>query len=197
MLRIEHILPDKALLLSRVAPYRGHWRHSARPARIEPVGPGNESVWDYPRPPEIRDADGPVRVACGETGIAASERALRVCETAGAPVYYLPPDDVRMDLLVLKDDVSVCEWKGAAVYYDVALPDGTRVVNAGFAYPDPLDDLGQGFSRIAGWVGFYPGRLACFVGDERVRPQPGQFYAGWVTDRIKGPIKGVPGSEGW
>jgi uncharacterized protein (DUF427 family) len=118
-------------------------------------------------------------------------------ETAGAPVYLFPPDDVRMDLLQANDHVTACEWKGAAVHFDLVMPD-LQVRDAAFAYPDPLDDLGQGYGRIAGWIAFYPARVeACFVGDEQVRPQPGGYYAGWVTDAIKGPIKGDPGTEGW
>lgn len=190
-------LPKKDWLLARVGPSRAAWGRSQRPARIEPAGPGEESVWDYPRPPELRQAPGRVRVVHGGCEIASSDRALRMVETAGAPVYLLPPEDVRMDLLVPNDHVTVCEWKGAAVHFDLVMP-GLRVRDAAFAYPDPLDDLGQGYGRIAGWIAFYPARVeACFVGDEQVRPQPGGYYAGWVTDAIKGPIKGDPGTEGW
>ena len=190
-------LPKKDWLLARVGPSRAAWGRSQRPARIEPAGPGEESVWDYPRPPELRPAPGRARVVHGGCEIALSDCALRMVETAGAPVYLLPPEDVRMDLLVPNDHVTVCEWKGAAVHFDLVMP-GARVADAAFAYPDPLDDLGCGYERIAGWIAFYPARVeACFVGDEQVRSQPGGYYAGWVTDAIKGPIKGDPGTEGW
>ncbi|WP_428482927.1 DUF427 domain-containing protein [Pyruvatibacter mobilis] len=190
-------LPDKDWLLAQVGPSRAAWDRSQRPARIEPAGPGDESVWDYPRPPELRPAPDRARVVHGGCEVAASDRALRMVETAGAPVYLFPPDDVRMDLLQANDHVTACEWKGAAVHFDLVMPD-LRVRDAAFAYPDPLDDLGQGYGRIAGWIASYPSRVdACFVGDEQVRPQPGGYYAGWVTDAIKGPIKGDPGTEGW
>ena len=190
-------LPDKKALLRRVAAHRDKW--GPRPADVapEPAGPGEESVWDYPRPPEVRAAPAFARVVFAGKDIAASERALRIVETAGAPVYYFPPTDVDETVLKATDEISICEWKGAAVYYDIVAND-RRVKNAAFAYPDPLDDLGQGYARIAGWCGFYPGRVdACYVGDEKVDPQPGEVYAGWVTSRIKGPIKGAPGTGHW
>lgn len=191
------ILPDKKTLLRDVAPYRGNW--APRPADVtpEPAGPGEESVWDYPRPPEVRPAPARSRVVFAGETIADSTEALRVVETAGAPVYYFSPADVALDFLSPTDRISVCEWKGAAVYYDIVMETG-RSDLAAFSYPDPLDDLGQGYDRIAGWFGFYPGRVdACYVGDECVTPQPGALYAGWVTKTIKGPIKGAPGTGHW
>ncbi len=175
---------------------RAHWENSPRPAKIEAVSAGEESVWDYPRPPRVRDATERLRIKCGGTIVADTERAIWVCETAGAPVAYFPPEAVQTDLLDATDHVTICEWKGAAVHYDLSA-DGQRIEHAAYSYPDPLDDLDRGFSRIAGWYAFYPSRVACFVGDEGVRPQPGGYYGGWVTDRIRGPIKGARGSGGW
>ncbi|MEO1151216.1 MAG: DUF427 domain-containing protein [Pseudomonadota bacterium] len=204
-------LPPKEQLLRRVAAHRLNWDAGPKPAR-DPAGPGEESVWDYPRPPEVRApgpqtvgpqgprADGAPLVASvifNRKTLARSSRALRICETAGAPVWYFPPDDVDLTMLAQTDAVSVCEWKGAAVYYDVHSHD-LRSRHAAFCYPDPLDDLGMGYSRIAGWFGFYPARVeACFIGREQVRPQPGALYAGWVTGAIKGPIKGDDGTGHW
>ena len=190
-------LSDKAALLARVRPGRAAWRRGVRPDRIEPVGPGEESVWDYPRPPIVVPAPAPIRVARGSAVIAESTRAVEVKETAGAPVPYLPPEDVRTRWLRPNGRVSVCEWKGAAVSWDLLLPSGERVADCAWSYPDPFDDLAEGYAAIAGWFAFYPARLDCRLGGERVRPQPGGFYGGWVTDRVKGPIKGAPGTEGW
>lgn len=190
-------LPDKETLLLEGKPHREKW--GPRPAGVtpEPVGPGEESVWDYPRPPEIRPAPGPARVIFDGKVIAQSDGALRVVETAGAPVYYFLPADVDEGMLCPTDTISVCEWKGAARHYDLVSRD-KQSQEAVFAYPDPLDDLGQGYSRIAGWYGFYPARVdACYVGDEKVRPQPGDIYAGWITDNIKGPVKGGPDTQHW
>ncbi|MEM1193131.1 MAG: DUF427 domain-containing protein [Pseudomonadota bacterium] len=208
-------LPSKDQLLRRVAVHRSGWGAGPKPP-ADPIGPGEESVWDYPRPPEVRPpgpiaapntkdvsmkmaTGGPVvaTVIFDRKTLAKSHRALRICETAGAPVWYFPPEDVNLTMLVETDALSVCEWKGAAVYYDVVSHD-LRARQAAFCYPDPLDDLGMGYGQIAGWFGFYPARVeACFVGREHVRPQPGDLYAGWVTDAIKGPIKGGPGTGHW
>ncbi len=194
-------LPDKNALLAEVRAHRDSWSGGQKPAP-EPAGPGEESVWDYPRPPEIRTVDfgtGPLecRVVLDGRDLARSSRVLRVCETAGAPVYYFPPEDVCTETLKPTSQISVCEWKGAAVYYDI-VGSVHSARNAAFAYPDPFDDLGIGFEQIAGWFGFYCARVdACFVGDEKATPQPGGVYAGWVTHHIKGPIKGAPGTSGW
>lgn len=196
-------LPPKDQLLRRVSRHRTGWDDGPKPDR-DPVGEGDESVWDYPRPPELRPA-GPVahsepviaEVIFDQKTLARSARAIRVCETAGAPVWYFPPEDVAVEMLVETDAISVCEWKGAAVYFTV-VSGALKSEHAAFCYPDPLDDLGMGYGQIAGWFGFYPGRVeACFVNRERVRPQPGEVYAGWVTEAIKGPIKGNPGTGHW
>lgn len=163
-----------------------------RPPRIEP-GPGQESVWDYPRPPRVEPVAERLRVVVGGEVLADTRRGLRVLETAGAPVYYFPPEDVRTGRLVPSPHTSFCEWKGGATYvtYD---HDGRRVENIGWLYPEPT----PGYRAIAGHVAFYAGRVdEAWVGDERATPQPGHFYGGWVTSRVVGPFKGEPGSSGW
>ncbi len=190
-------LPDKAGLLQRVAAARSQWGPRPRDVEPEAAGPGEESVWDYPRPPQIRPAAAPVRVEFAGEIVAASSKALRVVETAGAPVYYFPPSDVFAEHLQETESVSICEWKGAAVYFDLVVRD-RRAVEAAFAYPDPFDEAPCDYRAIAGWYGFYPARVdAAFIGEERVRPQPGGVYAGWVSDAVKGPIKGGPGTAHW
>ena len=191
-------LPSHRELLPRLIPHRAHWGPSPPPGVTPEVpGPGQESVWDYPRPPEVRPVQDRIRVVHRGEVIADSTSALRIVETAGAPVYYVPPADIDMERLEPAEGVSICEWKGAAVYYNL-LVGNERIPRAAFAYPDPLTDLGQGYDRIAGWIGFYVGRVdEVWVGDERARPQPGGVYAGWVTDAIVGPIKGGPGTSHW
>jgi uncharacterized protein (DUF427 family) len=164
-----------------------------QPQRIEP-GPGQESVWDYPRPPRVVESGKHVQVIFNSAVIAESCRAKRVLETAGAPVYYIPPEDVRMELLSPAEGPgSYCEWKGAARYFDVEVA-GTRVARAAWSYPDPNPP----YAAIRDHLGFYAGRIdACYVDDERVTPQPGGFYGGWITHEIVGPFKGEPGTEGW
>ena len=111
-------------------------------------------------------------------------------ETASPPTFYLPPDDVAWDDLVAIAGSSVCEWKGPARYFALAVEPATPVA---WCYPDPSEK----FSALKDFVSFYPGRIACFVDGERVQPQPGQFYGGWITADIAGPFKGEPGTGGW
>ena len=168
------------------------WKHTGqkRPGfAIEP-GPGQESVWDYPRPPAQVQSDDVVEIRNDDTLIARSERAIRVLETASPPTVYIPPDDVNQDHLVSMKQATFCEWKGTASYWALAADPDTAV---GWSYPDPK----PAFEAIRGWFCFYPGRVRCFLGDEEVRPQSGPFYGGWVTYAIVGPYKGEPGSGGW
>jgi uncharacterized protein (DUF427 family) len=164
-----------------------------RPPRIEP-GPGQESAWDYPRPPRVEPVPERIRIVAGGIEIAATSAAQRVLETAGAPVYYLPPADVRTDVLVPAGRTTTCEWKGEAHYWSLRLPDGRVVPNAAWSYDRPL----PGYEAIAGHLAFYASAVdEAWVGGELATPQPGHFYGGWVTSRIVGPFKGGPGSFGW
>lgn len=165
------------------------------PRGVVPVipGPDQESVWDYPRPPRVEHVPERIKVLVGGVSIADSGRALRVLETAGAPVYYVPREDVRMDLLRPSDSSSQCEWKGAASYWSLASGD-LRVDDVAWSYERP----NPAFRAIAGHLAFYAASVdEAWVGDERARPQPGGFYGGWMTSRIVGPVKGEPGSWGW
>jgi uncharacterized protein (DUF427 family) len=152
-----------------------------------------ESVWDYPRPPSVEATARLVRVIFDGKIIADTTRALRVLETSHPPVYYIPRDDVRHEYLVAAKRHSSCEFKGRADYYSIA-HDGRLAVEAAWSYPQPA----PGYERLADHFAFYPGRVdACFVDDERVEPQPGDFYGGWITADIVGPFKGGPGTRGW
>ena len=191
-------LPAKDVLLARARPARRKWDDAFRPPQgVEPAGEGRESVWDYPRPPILAPAPGPIRVEADGHVVASSTGALEAKERASAPVPYLPPADVRAEWLVANGRVSICEWKGAAVSFDLTVPGGPTIPDAAWCYPDPFDDLAEGYAAIAGRFAFYPAKLACFVGDERVQPQPGGFYGGWMTRRIAGPVKGAPGTGHW
>ncbi len=175
----------------------GWWQQSGNfviVRRIErvPPGPGQESVWDYPRPPSLEMCAKEVVVELGGVVVAKTSEAYRVLETSHPPVYYLPPGDVRAEL-VPAGGGSVCEWKGEASYFDV-VAGGVVAPRAAWAYLDPS----EAFRPIAGYVAFYPAAMdRCTVDGEVVRPQPGGFYGGWITDDIVGPFKGVPGSWGW
>ncbi len=153
-----------------------------------------ESVWDYPRPPRVERMSKRVRVVLGGAVIADTTRTWRVLETSHPPVYYLPFDDIAAGALELsRSRGSVCEWKGAASYYDV-VAGGRRADRAAWTYLDPL----PAFESIRGAVAFYPAAMdECTVDGERVEPQPGGFYGGWITSDLVGPFKGEPGTLGW
>jgi uncharacterized protein (DUF427 family) len=160
--------------------------------RIEP-GPGQESVWDYPRPPRVEETAQHVRVVFNGEVIADTRRSRRVLETSHPPVYYIPPQDIRMEYLIETGRRTWCEWKGQASYYSLSVK-GRRLENAAWFYSNPA----PGYEAIQGHVAFYPGRMdACYVDGERVRAQPGDFYGGWITRDIVGPFKGRAGTVGW
>jgi uncharacterized protein (DUF427 family) len=167
----------------------GILRHPER----EPVLPGQESVWDYPRPPAVRAVTHDVRVLHRGVLLAHSPRPLQVLETAHAPGYYLPAEDVAMQLLEPNERRTVCEFKGVARYLDLVMG-GLRVPDAAWTYPDPR----PGYEALAGAVSFYPQRVErCEVDGERVIPLDSGFYGDWPTSRIAGPWKGTPGTEWW
>ncbi len=169
------------------------WKYQGqqRPPFAEVPGPRQESVWDYPRPPAIVTDTRLVEVLHDGVVLARSRATRRVLETASPPTFYLPRSDVDLSRLVAAAGSSFCEWKGAASYWALAAAPEAGAV--GWSYQDAT----AGFEVIEGALSFYPGRVACFVDGERVRPQPGQFYGGWLTNEIVGPCKGAPGSGHW
>lgn len=161
--------------------------------RREPAGPGQESVWDYPRPPRIEPVSRRIQVVLGGRIIVDSRSALRVLETSHPPTFYVSPDDVDLAALRPAFGASFCEWKGQACYFDV-LAGEALAPRAAWSYPQPT----PAFDAIRDRLAFYPAAMdACFVDDDRVRPQPGGFYGGWITSDVVGPFKGSPGSTGW
>jgi uncharacterized protein (DUF427 family) len=162
------------------------------PRRIQPE-PGQESVWDYPRPPALDATVKLVQVEFGGVMLAQTRRAQRVLETSHPPVYYIPPEDVRLDCCQPTARTSFCEWKGMAAYYDLVV--GERHLEAAaWYYPDPTPQ----FEGIRDYIAFYPSRMdACYVDGEPVQSQPGDFYGGWITQDIVGPFKGDLGTWGW
>ena len=168
------------------------------PKRIEP-GRGQESVWDYPRPPRLEAVDRKVKVVFGGVTLAYTTRAKRVLETSHPPVYYIPRQDIQMEFLRGAGHTSHCEWKGRASYYDIATKgeitgEAKSEKRVAWHYPDPVPE----FEGLKDHVAFYPNRMdACWVGGEKVEAQEGDFYGGWITSDIVGPFKGAPGTWGW
>lgn len=152
-----------------------------------------ESVWDYPRPPRLEPSSRRIQVVFAGVTVAETTGAYRVLETSHPPSWYLPPADVRTDLLEPSSRTSLCEWKGRARYWTLRVC-ARAAVDTFWDYPEPT----RRFAPIAGYFSLYPGRMdACFVDDEQAVAQAGDFYGGWITSEIKGPFKGGPGTFGW
>ena len=151
------------------------------PARVERVA-------DYPRPPALVACDQPIEViALGEV-LVQTNVSLRVLETFHPPTVYVPPEAVRLDLLEPAAGRSFCEWKGVARYFSVVVGE-RRLERALWSYPQPT----EGFAALAGWFALYPALMdGCWLDGERVQPQPGGFYGGWITSAVQGPFKGDP-----
>lgn len=164
----------------------------SRPRRIAP-GPVQESVWDYPRPPRLERVGRRLRIEHAGALIADAPDGWRVLETSHPPVYYLPPDAFAPGVLRANDRTSFCEFKGRARYFDLILGD-VVVRDGGWSYPQPA----AAFAPMRDHIAVYASRVeACFVGEERVAAQAGDFYGGWITATIVGPFKGAAGTWGW
>lgn len=156
--------------------------------------PPTESVWDYPRPPRIEADDRHIVVEFAGTHVADTFRAMRILETSHPPVFYIPREDTRQDLLLRSEARTWCEWKGVATYWDLRLDRRCESPQAAWSYENPA----TAFIEITGHLAFYPSRVDhCWVGGEPVIAQPGDFYGGWITSEIVGPFKGMPGTGGW
>lgn len=160
--------------------------------KIKPAA-RQESVWDYPRPPRLEKVNKEIKVVFNDETIALTTNAFRVLETSHPPVYYIPPGDIKMEFLISGIGHSFCEWKGNANYYDLKVKD-KQANKAAWYYSAPTDE----FLEIKNFVAFYAGKMeSCYVEGEKVIPQPGGFYGGWITKDIVGPFKGEQGSFGW
>ncbi len=159
---------------------------------MEPAA-GQESVWNYPRPPRLEKVGERLRVMFNGKTIADTVAGYRVLETSHPPVYYIPPADIGQHYLLTAAGSSWCEFKGHAKYWSLDV-EGRRSENAAWSYPTPT----LAFADIAGYLAFYASRVdECWVGEERVQPQEGDFYGGWITSRVVGPFKGAAGTRGW
>ncbi|MDJ0650281.1 MAG: DUF427 domain-containing protein [Xenococcaceae cyanobacterium MO_188.B19] len=153
-----------------------------------------ESVWDYPRPPRLERSQKQIKIVFNGVTIADTNNSYRVLETSHPPVYYLPPEDIKTEYLSKTDKPgSFCEWKGLAHYYTLKVGD-KQALNVAWSYDNPTAD----FVAIQNYIAFYAAPMdGCYVEGEKVQPQPGGFYGGWITQDLIGPFKGEPGSWGW
>jgi uncharacterized protein (DUF427 family) len=159
----------------------------------DPLLPGRESVWDYPRPPRLEPTTRLLRVVFAGAVVAETRRGLRVLETSHPPTYYFPPEDVDATLLLPGRGTSYCEWKGRAEYRTIRVGD-REALDAAWLYRSPT----RPFAALRDHLAFFPARVdGCFVDGEQARPQGGGFYGGWITGDLAGPFKGEPGTAGW
>ncbi|QJB69468.1 DUF427 domain-containing protein [Parasphingorhabdus halotolerans] len=161
--------------------------------RPNPIAPGQESVWNYPRPAVAEPCSARITIQHQGQIVADTNTSVRTLETSHPPTYYIPASDITPGVLQHAEGSSYCEWKGAAVYYDMVIGD-TILPRIGWSYPSPTKD----FLILRDHIAFYAGPFdRCSVDGETVIPQPGAFYGGWITSKLAGPFKGVPGSRGW
>ena len=161
--------------------------------RPDPVGPGQTSVWTFPRPAIAEACAARVTIEHRGVIIADTMASVRTLETSHPPSFYIPPSAIAPGILRLAEGSSFCEWKGVATYWDLLIGD-LVLSRVGWSYADPS----PGFRSLRDYIAFYAGAFdRCAVDDEKVTPQPGGFYGGWITNALAGPFKGVPGSQGW
>jgi uncharacterized protein (DUF427 family) len=154
-----------------------------------------ESVWDYPRPPRLESSARRLTIVHGGVTIAETSRSQRILETSHPPVYYIPREDIAMELMqVSPRRGTFCEYKGVATYWDLQVPGAKLVEDVAWSYARPSSS----YAALKDHLAFYASRVdECTVDGERVQPQPGDFYGGWITSHVKGPFKGAPGTMGW
>ena len=154
------------------------------------AGLNRESVWSCPRPAITESCAVHLTIKHRGMIVADTRRSIRSLETSHPPSYYVPPDAIARGVLRRAEGSSFCEWKGAAVYWDVLIDD-LVVPKAGWSYPDP----DPRFAMLRDHVALYAAPFdCCGIDVETVVPQPGQFYGGWITSEVVGPLKGVSGS---
>lgn len=162
---------------------------------IKPIKPkpGEESVWDYPRPPKLEECRKHLRIVFNDEIILDTNRSFRILETSHPPTYYIPLDAFKEGVLIPISGTSFCEWKGKANYYDIRVGEETASKCA-WGYLNP----NKTYPQLKNTISVYAHLMdACFVNDEKVQAQEGDFYGGWITTDIVGPFKGAPGTWGW
>jgi uncharacterized protein (DUF427 family) len=159
----------------------------------DPSKPGQESVWAYPRPAVAQACSQHLKIVHRGIVLAETRCGVRTLETSHPPSYYFPRRDIAMEFLLKSARSSICEWKGQAVYFDVTIS-GATLHDVGWSYLSPTPS----FQLLQDYIAFYATPFeACFVDGEKVTPQPGNFYGGWITSSVTGPFKGAPGSMLW
>lgn len=167
-------------------------------SKADPSAGQPESVWDYPRPPRIEPCARHLKIIHHGIVIADTQQSFRILETSHPPVYYIPQQAIAMQWLQRSPSrSSFCEFKGSATYWSLHLPaelGAADVADVAWSYAAPT---GQ-YLALKDHLAFYASRVdSCFVDDEQVKAQAGDFYGGWITSHVTGPFKGAPGTRGW
>lgn len=154
------------------------------------LGSSQELVWGYPRPSRPEDSEKRVKVVFGRVALAYTDYAERVMQTSRPPVYYVPPEDIRMEHLTLAGGTSFCAWKGVA---DLSTGERTEQQTAWF-----YRELVSANDHLKDYVAFYPFLVdACWVGEEKVHALEGDFCGSWTTSDIVDTFEDSPGIWGW
>ena len=118
----------------------------------------DEEIFGHPRDPyhrvDVRPSSREVRVTFAGETVARTRRGLFLFETGLPARYYIPQDDVRMDLLTPTAKSSYCPYKGRASYWSLRVGD-REAADAAWAYLDPLPEC----PRIKGHICFYPEKV--------------------------------------
>ncbi|PSR94003.1 hypothetical protein BD289DRAFT_364014 [Coniella lustricola] len=156
------------------------------------------NVQSFPRPPLLERSPRHLQIKWNGQTIADTTEAYWVLETHHPPTYYLPPSCITAPLTKTSHS-TYCEWKGVATYWALAKPASSNtngkeanavVANRIWSYTNPT----ASFTPIKDYFSFYAGPWDCFVDGEKVEPQPGDFYGGWVTSELDGIVKGRNGN---
>jgi uncharacterized protein (DUF427 family) len=106
----------------------------------------------------LQPADGRTEVRVGGVVLAGSDRATLLLERGCPPRWYLPREDVRLDLLRRSATTTVCPFKGRATYWSYE-PAGAAGADVAWSYEEPV----SGMSAIRGLVCFYAERTTTTV----------------------------------
>ncbi|MDQ4002247.1 MAG: DUF427 domain-containing protein [Actinomycetota bacterium] len=131
----------------------------------------DEEVFVHPRDPyhrvDILESSRHVKVRVNGEVVAETQRPKLLFETGLPPRYYIPPEDVREDVLVESEKTTRCPYKGIASYWSVKA-EGERVEDLIWSYQDPIPEA----AKIKGYLCFFNEKVDLEVdGEEQERPQ--------------------------
>ena len=124
-----------------------------------------EQVFVHPRDPyhrvDILESSRRVRVRVNGEVVAETERPRVLFETGLPPRYYIPPEDVREDVLLESEKTTRCPYKGVASYWSVRVG-GEKFDDLVWSYEDPIPEA----TKIKGYLCVFNERVDLEVDDE-------------------------------